>query len=92
MRQWRRGAAWLVFMLSLVCSASDSSSTALDRAGESWTLPQPVLDAPERMPGEDALPATVRETLDLQRAFFARDFALLDRALMQACSEPRNQG
>jgi tetratricopeptide (TPR) repeat protein len=73
-------------MLSLVScgSASDSSSAGLDRAGDSWSLPQPVLDAPGRLPGEDALPASVRETLDLQRAFFARDFALLDRALMQA--------
>ena len=62
----------------------DARTARLDLAAESMPLPRPMVEPLDRLPGAPPLPETVAYALDLQRAFFAGDFARFDAAMHAA--------
>ena len=56
----------------------------LDLAAEPMPFPPPLIEPLNSLPGAPPLAESSAYTLDLQRAFFAGDFARLDAALMAA--------
>lgn len=61
-----------------------AASPRLDMAAEGLSLPRPAIEAQTFLPGAPPLPESAQTRLDLQRAFFAGDYARLDAALLAA--------
>jgi len=70
----------------LLQSCGDARSKelpGLDMAAHSLPYPRPEMETLAVFPGVPALPDSIRTTLQLRRAFFARDFQQLDQALQK---------
>ncbi len=66
-------------------AAATPSVPVRDFAGELLGLPTPTLQAPSRLTDTAPMPAALAQTrVELARAFFAGDFATVDRALAAA--------
>ncbi|MEW5788863.1 MAG: DUF4034 domain-containing protein [Pseudomonadota bacterium] len=65
------------------CSSEEQPPAALDRAADALPVPPPTLESVPTLSGVPDLPDTTRAILDLRQAFFARDFARLDGALLK---------
>lgn len=66
-------------------AAATPNVPARDYAGEWLGLPTPTLQAPSRLTDTAPMPAALAQTrVELARAFFAGDFATIDRALTAA--------
>jgi tetratricopeptide (TPR) repeat protein len=80
----------LALMLSACWSESDQGQgqanvqATLDLVAEATPFPRPALDPVNALPDTPPLPDEIREVLDLRRAFFAGDFARLDRVMTAA--------
>jgi len=85
------GAVILIVVTSLGLASCQSkheqAAPRLDVAAENMPFARPVLVPVVSLPGVPPLPPPVRNTLDLQRAFFAGDFSRLDAALIKARDE-----
>lgn len=85
------GAVILIAVTSLGLASCqgkhEQKAPVLDVAAENMPFARPVLVPVVSLPGVPPLPAAIRNTLDLRRAFFAGDFALLDAALIKARDE-----
>ncbi len=79
----------VVVMLGLAgCGDKPAASVPwLDLGAEPLPFARPVLAPVVSLPDAPPLPAAIHSTLDLQRAFFAGDFARLDAALLKAHDE-----
>jgi tetratricopeptide (TPR) repeat protein len=64
-----------------------AAAPRLDLAAEGLSLPRPVIEPQSTLTGAPPLPESAQARLDLQRAFFAGDFARLDAALLAAHDE-----
>lgn len=64
-------------------TAKETPQARLDMAAEVMPFPRPTVDPLTRLADAPPLPEIVEAALDLRRAFFARDFARLDAALLK---------
>ena len=84
-------ATFLIAVVSLTLASCRNNQAMteprLDVAAENMPFARPVLIPVVSLPDVPPLPAAVQSTLDLQRAFFAGDFARLDAALIKAHDE-----
>lgn len=68
--------------LLVACNATQGKApVSFDLVAEKLPFPQPALAALEVLPGAPPLSEGAQKSLNLRRAFFARDFALLDQAV-----------
>jgi len=82
----------VAFMLTLsplllcACStdADSKASPNLDHAADNLPFPRPKLDPLHTLPGVAPLPTEAQHILEIRRAFFAGDFARVDRTLSEA--------
>lgn len=77
-----------VLLISCLLSACDAgknqSLQRFDYVAEDLSFPRPVLTPQQILPEAPALPEAANKRLALQRAFFARDFEVLDAAIHAA--------
>ncbi|MEW5967510.1 MAG: tetratricopeptide repeat protein [Pseudomonadota bacterium] len=64
--------------------SAKATPARLDLAAEPMPFPRPVSEPQDHLPAAPPLPETVAFELDLQRAFFAGDFARFDAAMHAA--------
>lgn len=77
----------VVALSGLAACGDKPASPRLDLVAEPLPFARPVLTPVATLSDVPPLPAAVQHSLELQRAFFAGDFARLDAALIQAHNE-----